>query len=627
MPTWNWEETDPERSGSSGDISKLFRAETTKNPGVFELDAPSPNATVMAREVIQNSWDAARERPDSPDFHIDFTFDSVAGAAKENLVRVLDLRDLAERAASGDRPALGLRDEDSLQTLADDIPLNVMTIRESGTTGMYGPFKGRKSKLYLALISIGFTEKVQGAGGSFGYGKAGLIRGSAIRTVVAYTCFSERQDDPGVTRRLLGMVYWGEHTHGGVSYTGFARMGQGKYPFENDSADEVAASLEMRLRDATELDDLGSTFLLLEPTVNPDDLVRAIERSWWPALIDNPRFGVSVRREDGEILHPRPRRDEALKPFIRAFELATVPQDNSRSDEKTVTFQPIATGAETHERPGTLGLVADLHGWSYAEDLSTSAAESFIEHKSLVALVRAPRMVVEYFEAGHTTPYVRGAFVAGNSVDDQLRLTEPKGHDAWQTNLDDGDAERRAAAVAAAVINRIKTNVQTFRRQLKPPTPPPEQMRLPVFDSIIRRLMSGRGKGWRPPTADIRPISIRLRQEPQVAGAGLVRMSGNADLALTEHFAPDTAEAQVTVTYRFVEDGRVGEFCQLFIDAPAGFSPVSDAPGSYRGTLTHAERVEFRFVSEPYSIDWTGRLFVSAEVIKPSNPEVAPLEQ
>ena len=72
---------------------------------------------------------------------------------------------------------------------------------------MYGPFEGAKSKMYLALISLGYTAKAEGSGGSDGYGKAGLIRGSATRTVVAYTAFRERKDDPGVTRRLLGMTY------------------------------------------------------------------------------------------------------------------------------------------------------------------------------------------------------------------------------------------------------------------------------------------------------------------------------------------------------------------------------------------------------------------------------------
>ena len=104
--------------------------------------------------------------------------------------------------------------------------------------------------------------KEEGSGGSYGYGKAGLIAGSAIRTVVAYTCFRERPDDPGVTRRLLGMTYWGQHEMGTDSFTGFARFGFYSdgwvRPFENDEADMVAKSLGIKLRDPGDLDDLGT---------------------------------------------------------------------------------------------------------------------------------------------------------------------------------------------------------------------------------------------------------------------------------------------------------------------------------------------------------------------------------
>lgn len=58
---WTWEEVNPNHSGTSGDLAKMFRNEPVKAPGVFAKDQPSPEATVMAREVIQNAWDAALE--------------------------------------------------------------------------------------------------------------------------------------------------------------------------------------------------------------------------------------------------------------------------------------------------------------------------------------------------------------------------------------------------------------------------------------------------------------------------------------------------------------------------------------------------------------------------------------
>ena len=48
--------TSTDRSGSSGDLAKLFRNEEVKQPGLLAVGAPTVDATIVAREVIQNSW-------------------------------------------------------------------------------------------------------------------------------------------------------------------------------------------------------------------------------------------------------------------------------------------------------------------------------------------------------------------------------------------------------------------------------------------------------------------------------------------------------------------------------------------------------------------------------------------
>ena len=102
MPKWTWEEFDPSRTSTSGDISKLFRNEPVKEPGVFALNAPPSNATVIAREVIQNSWDAALEAHahstgPPPDFGLLFDFKTASGPDRANLITALDLHQLAKR--------------------------------------------------------------------------------------------------------------------------------------------------------------------------------------------------------------------------------------------------------------------------------------------------------------------------------------------------------------------------------------------------------------------------------------------------------------------------------------------------------------------------------------------------
>ena len=129
---------------------------------------------IDAREVIQNSSDAASELAaelgeDAPDFEIAFDFDQMEGGEKASFIETLDLGSIAARGTNPSDPMwrskLGLDDDDVLDHLNDSSPLRVLKVIERGTTGMHGPFIGAKSKMYLALISLGYTAKGDGSGG------------------------------------------------------------------------------------------------------------------------------------------------------------------------------------------------------------------------------------------------------------------------------------------------------------------------------------------------------------------------------------------------------------------------------------------------------------------------------
>src|SRR5687767_54208 len=85
---WTFERINPDASGTSGKISDLFRNEGVDQRGHLAVDAPAPAATLMAREVIQNSWDAAQELrmdpdyPAVPPFYMDFHFKRSEGEVK-----------------------------------------------------------------------------------------------------------------------------------------------------------------------------------------------------------------------------------------------------------------------------------------------------------------------------------------------------------------------------------------------------------------------------------------------------------------------------------------------------------------------------------------------------------------
>ena len=625
-PRWQWEKPDPDRSGSAGDLSKLFKNVDVKRPGVMEIDAPPDEATLLAREAIQNSWDAAIELQETwarggtpPPFEIRFRYESASGSDKHRLVERLGLRELAERASSIDRKAVGLGRSDCLDCLADQSALPYLIIEESATTGMYGPWREAQSKLWLALVATNYTSKTSGEGGSYGFGKAGLIMGSAIRTVLAYTCFEERPTDPGITRRLMGMTYWGQHDLGDDSFTGFSRFGERRLggtvrPFENEAADRVAESFGLEVRTPEQPELLGTTFLLVEPTVAEHDLVAAIERSWWPALEEDV-FDAVVEGFDGR-LHPRPRTDPVLRSFVQAYEWATIPQDNDARTARRYDLGPVS------RRLGSLGLVADPEGWSYPEQTG-SQTEERIDHRSLVALVRKPRMVVEYLPVPQQRrmgpPYVRGVFVADDGINDALCDTEPMGHDAWHTTTGDGAADGESAEIARVVIANINQCVANFRASLKPPARPPEDIRLDFFDSLMRRILSGAGSGRAGPPAEIRPVSIELPHNAEQVGADTLRVVGRATVSLSEHFEGDDALASVKIYYRLLDDETARDPVALRVEAPAGFTRVDGNDATFEGRLSH-DAVSFEFASEPYSADWTGRLIAEVDLAEAREP-------
>ena len=636
---WDWEEIDAGRSGSSGDLAKLFKNEGAKNPGALKVGAPPTDATLLARESIQNSWDAARalakklhdDGVEPPPFTMRFRYRSLVGADKAELVSSLGLSELADRAGRSDRKKLGLAAEDALDELDQpEEPLRILLAEEEGTTGMDGPWKGADSRLYLALVSIGFTVKAEGSGGSYGYGKAGLIRASATRTVIAHTCFGERADDSGVTRRLLGMTYWGLHDLDDNSYTGFARLGvpgDGPVvPFENDTADALARSLGIRIRDPEVVDDLGSTFLLVDPIVEPGDLCRAVERSWWPALTDR-LIDVEIEDVDGTILHPRPMRDDVLRTFVRGYELATQHQDNSPENEFKRRLKPYQPAGSKQYELGSIGLNADLASWSYAHDSGAEDDDAAVDHRTLVALVRGPRMVVEYLPVGRNQPpYVRGVFVADEQIDDLLRQTEPKAHDAWLPKLEEEGIDRDAPKVADQVLRRIGQHVREFKKQLKPPPTREQDIHLPLLDDLFRDLVEDRGtRNPPPPPPDPRRVAIRVTRGVEQAGGDAIRLAATAKFNLTSNHPDAEAEVRLVFRYAFDEDGALGDDCPLELgDLPAGFAILGrdDRGTTVEGVLTHDETT-FSLRSHSYDADWSGQLIVIGDVIAADEPEPA----
>jgi hypothetical protein len=169
--------------------------------------------------------------------------------------------------------------------------------------------------------------------------------------------------------------------------------------------------------------------------------------------------------------------------------------------------------------------------------------------------------------------------------------------------------------VADAVLRSIKYYVSRFRGQIKPPVPPPDGVFLPLFDQLIRNILSGGGKGWNPPIVDTRPISIRLDYEPREAPDERVKVVGSAKYALSEHFAGDEARVEVSIRYRYIDDERVGDHVLLRVAPPNGFEVSTEDPAKFVGALIRGEEAKFDFESEPYAPTWSGRLYANGDVV------------
>jgi hypothetical protein len=237
----------------------------------------------------------------------------------------------------------------------------------------------------------------------------------------------------------------------------------------------------------------------------------------------------------------------------------------------------------------------------------------------MVALIRGPRMVVQYWTPPRgAKPYVRGVFIASPQIDDLLRQTEPKAHDKWDSKLDEPGIDPAATKFAAEVIKRIREQVQDFREKFRIPPPPAGDVNLPTLNALMKLLSGGTPP---PPPKDPRPFKMSFSQSPQVVpiSTDKVFMSAGASFSLAEIVEESSKTVDLFIEVNFVEDSRSGSSVKLEIDPPDGFSFVDEVKGRYRyrGVLTRTgPKAQFEVRTIPYSAEWTTKLVISGELVQ-----------
>ena len=609
---WVWLPANLTGGAGGGAYSKLFRNDS--------LTAPD----LLAREVLQNSWDAALTRTDddAPPFRFRFRFATLTGSQRSSFSEVLDLKSLVDRRQfiHDDRNMPPM--ETVEQLVGSKKPLRILYLEDYGTHGMWGdPMKTTASHLFKALYILGSTTKdTEGStmGGSFGFGKSAFINCSGIRTAIAHSRFEARSGDP-VTQRLVGFTWWSEHDLKGMEYEGRAMFGirmddarSGARPLTDSAAARVGEKLGMPERGPAS-HERGSTVLLLDPVVSPEEVIDSVERYWWPALEDH-LMDVVVQTEDGGELVPRPRARKKLVPFIRAYGIASgLKVPISGSGERLSSSKWRADGEGT--KFGSLALVVDKEHPGAESDEDEVGDGS----RPLIALIRGPRMVIEYKSFNSRLP-IRGTYVASDEIDAFLREVEPPAHNTWD-NTRSQQLDPRAREIARGVLTRIRRSVQEFADEFSPP-PTTVATDLPLFGDLLSGLLAGRSVGPNPPFDQVPEgrdglliFRVAAPDRRERSSSGKITLQRTLRIRVPASNSWQGAELRVSVKAFLAEDlsSSGSDPVKLKVVAPGQFQ-LSDSGDEFRGTPEPGEDVEFTLITDPCPEDVSLLISPSAEL-------------
>ena len=606
---WHWIELQKLGGASGGLAGKVFK-------GIDTLTA----SDLLAREVIQNSWDASRKlnsgRPKTKKvpFKMEFQFIELTGVAKEAFLKTSGLEEIYEESKSMKKSDAEVAAE-SFQAIYSNKPLQILICSDYGAHGLYGSIDmGSDSILFRALYMFGDTGKAEedGTGGSYGFGKSAFIRGSGIQTVFAYSSFAPLNDDK-VTRRLVGTSYWGSHRDSrgkdleGRAIYGDPSAGEPGIPFEDKNADELAKKLSMEVRNSNSESNLGTSLLLVHPQVDAEELIDSIEKWWWPALVDN-EMEIIVRKSDGTRLVPRPMTNNYVKPFLKAYELAV----GRTKPSSVIPESLISSGWQEVE-----GIAIGAAALRVASEEELATEESEGGHFPRIALLRSPKMIIEYKDFERRRVAVRGVFVASAEADGHLRNTEPAQHSHWDKKKSK-EIPSTSTAIADAVYAKLSTGLRKFIEEVSP-TPPNERETLSIFSELMRGLLSGKKTGPKPPPRPSKmPLEIHFVKQPTVkAHKEQVFTESAFKISLGPNAEEKSYKLRITADFQILEEeSDSGEAwpCHVSISKNSGQFEIISA-NELVGEIKIGEVVEVQVNSDLYDRNWTAKLKPQVEII------------
>jgi hypothetical protein len=588
---WLFHVSDP-MGGAAGEAY----ANTLASPGM-------PPAHVLAREAIQNSVDAGT----GSKVAVRFRSDTLSGARKATFVEAAGLAEIAARAEE-----LKLTGPNCLHTLDKPrahIPL--LFVEDYNAIGLSGDPHDKNSNFYRLLLSLGDRSEVRTAkgsrGGSYGFGKSVYSSSSAIRTIFAYTRF--KTDTGAETTRIFGCGYFVSHDYKKNSYSGRAWLGSnpGKDklgrtvvdPLEGTAADVLAKKLGFTTRKDNEI---GTSLLIVDAAVDTASVIKGVEEWWWPRLEDG-KLDVEIQDADGTIHYPKPKKNEALRPFIEAFEIA-----KGRAAPKTGTQKLAPFNREDGIVMGTCGFVVV----PVAKDGTTLVVPG--NRVNSVALIREPQMVVAYHVVSQALPSVVGVYLAPEekTVEEILRKSEPPAHDRWDpesNNLRDDTGKN--GRLVRSILSRIQSGLRRFQGECSPPAQAKER-RLTQLERALGSWFRPRGAGSKTIDTAQSPLHLEFLK-PAYAEAtedGKLRLKSTFAIRLDSSSELDSVDLRLKINCPVMEDdNEEGEDLDLAITVEGVKAKVDESdPLLYRFNLPKNVKAKFKVESAPYDPAWTVRL-------------------
>ncbi len=403
------------------------------------------NWELFTRETLQNSWDARDRR--SHDDGVSFCVNYVD--LKNH--RAERFRDFFRGQTEG-LPALDQIVQDSTQKIS------LLIVSDTGTYGLRGPTSSttyvETATDYRSLIlDMGRSNSKKTGGGTYGFGKSVYFTRSHVETILIYTRTQDEFGQP--SNRFIAMAignefkderdfrFTGRHWWG-IESTDPNGQNYAE-PFTGREADALARAFKLD-EHFTEQRPTGTSIAVVCPRINEGEnpkavvntIAEALVRWAWPHMIaDIPGMDpidFSVRLNDSEIDLPDPKTDPYLRPFIKAFELflaKPAPQNHAEASQEWTNLG----------RRKWIDLCSARPKEFLGKLVITQTPAENIQHKSIfdeqkrhhIALIRAPRMVVKYFEgpAPHGEEGYAGVFVANDDLDKFFAASEPPAHDDW----------------------------------------------------------------------------------------------------------------------------------------------------------------------------------------------------